>query len=126
MVITSLEQVKDIREKKPKEVSFDIAGFDDDFNSEWTQRFNHLLAECGCSSGQQYIMYASPVFLLALIALASFSSLGKPLIVGLFLGAIVVTGATGKIAGLIEKNNKLKVLTQELYSATGYIDSSNG
>ncbi|TCO05407.1 hypothetical protein [Natronoflexus pectinivorans] len=126
MVVTSLEQVKDIRKKKPKEVSFEIVGYDNDFNSEWTQRFNHLLAECGCSSGQQYIMYASPLYLLAIIAMASFTSIGKPLIVGLFLGAIVVTGATGKIAGLIEKNNKLKALTGELYSVTGYIDSSNG
>lgn len=122
MNIVSKADVHLAAKKRPKEVAFRMSELSDDANNAWETRFNDLLSECGCASGQQFIMYASPVFIIALVVLINFSDLSRQWILGLFVMAVLIAGAAGKITGLIQRNYKLKTLVNDFMQAHGSRD----
>lgn len=122
MNIESKADVHLAAKMRPKEVTFRMAELSEDANVAWETRFNDLLSECGCASGQQFIMYASPVFIIGLILLINFSDLSRQWILGLFVMAVIIAGAAGKITGLIQRNYKLKALVNDFMQAHGSRD----
>ncbi len=119
MDIVSIADVQMAAKKRPKEVVFRWAELSDEANSAWEARFNDLLSECGCASGQQFIMYASPVFIIGLILMINFSDMSRQWILGFFVVAIILSGAAGKITGLIQRNYKLKKLVNDFMITSG-------
>ncbi len=113
MDIVSISDLHLAAKKRPKEVAFRMAELSNEVNIAWETRFNDLLSECGCASGQQFIMYASPLFIVGLVLLINFSDLSRQWILGLFVMAVVFAGAAGKITGLIQRNYKLKKLVND-------------
>lgn len=121
MDILSIDDVHLAAKKRPKEVSFRMTDLSDEANIEWETRFNDLLSECGCASGQQFIMYASPVFIIGLILLINFSDLSRQWILGLFVMAVGFAGLAGKITGLVQRNYKLKNLVNDFMQTNGLV-----
>lgn len=108
--IRSVADLELIAQKLPEEVKFSFPSLDDATNELWTTRFNNLIRECGCSSGQQFLLLATPVYIIAIILLIAFTSLPKQILIILFIAALIVTGAAGKIAGIIQRNKKIEKL----------------
>jgi hypothetical protein len=121
MDILSIDDVHLAAKKRPKEVTFRMTDLSDEANIEWETRFNDLLSECGCASGQQFIMYASPVFIIGLILLINFSDLSRQWILGLFVMAVGFAGLAGKITGLVQRNYKLKNLVNDFMQTNGLV-----
>ncbi|MDG5798939.1 hypothetical protein QA597_01010 [Marinilabiliaceae bacterium ANBcel2] len=113
MDIKSTEDLKQVAKSHPKQVNFKFAHLKEVENNEWSRKFNLLLDECGCSSGRQYIMYASPLFLGALILLDSATEMSRYYIIAIIAIAAVIAGVAGKIAGLMQRNRKLTNLINE-------------
>jgi hypothetical protein len=113
MDIISIADLHLAAKKRPKEVSFRMTELSDEANIVWETRFNDLLSECGCASGRQYIMYASPVFIIGLVFMVNYSDLSRQWILGLFVIAILIAGLAGKITGLIQRNYKIKKLVND-------------
>ncbi len=122
MNIVSKADVHLAAKKRPIEVNFKMAELSDDANIAWETRFNDLLSECGCASGQQFIMYTSPVFIIGLVLMNNFSDLSRQWILGLFVTAVIFAGAAGKITGLIQRNYKLKKLVSDFMDTNGFAD----
>jgi hypothetical protein len=118
IIIITQSDINQILNKKVKQVNFKIPEYTEQQNKAWEEKFNHILNECGCSSGRQFILYSSPVYFIGLIALTSYSSLSKPLIIGLMVMAIVISGVAGKITGLLQKKQKLTALINEFIAET--------
>ncbi len=119
MEIKTLDELKSLPGIKVKNVTFNFPNLDEPSNEMWSKRFNDLLNECGCSSGQQYLLYATPVFIIATTAVIAFTPVPKKMVIVSFILALVITGVTGKIAGIIERNRKLKSLANEFYQEAG-------
>jgi multidrug efflux pump subunit AcrB len=122
MKINSIFDVRLAAKIRPKEVTFQMPNLSEEANVAWETRFNDLLSECGCASGQQFIMYASPVFIISLILLINYTDLSRQLILVLFFLAVIVAGAAGKITGLIQRNYKLKKLVDDFKHSNSLAD----
>ena len=113
MEISSLEQLEEAAAKRHKSVIFNFPDLSEASNSDWEKRFNYLFDECGCASGQKFITYSLPFLIVGLIALSNLSEMDKTWILGIFILAVLIAGAAGKITGLIQRNYKLKRLIDE-------------
>ncbi|WP_062128348.1 hypothetical protein [Geofilum rubicundum] len=113
MDIVSMADLHLAAKKRPKEVVFRMTELSDEANTAWETRFNDLLSECGCASGRQFIMYASPVFIIGLVLMVNYSDLNRQWILGLFVMAIIFAGLAGKITGLLQRNYKLNKLVND-------------
>jgi hypothetical protein len=118
MEIQTIDDLKLISKKRPDKVTLRFSALDDAQNHDWSKQFNDLLDECGCSSGRQFITYAAPFYIILIVFLAAFTNLTKPVIIGIFVGAIVVTGIAGKIVGLRQRNQKIDALINQFLKDT--------
>jgi hypothetical protein len=114
MEINSLSDIHLIAQQRPDKVTFKIPELDASKNEALEQKFNDLLNECGCSSGRQFIMYAAPAYIVAFVLLIVFSPLSKQVVFVLLVGAVIITGIVGKIAGLVQSRKKMARLINEV------------
>ena len=119
IVINTVNELKTISRKRPKEVRLNLAYLDVSDNEAWTNRYNTLLNECGCSSGRQFITYTAPFYIILIVFLALFTPLSRPVIIGIFVVAVIITGIAGKVTGLKQRNRLLNELTDEFLAKTG-------
>ena len=115
MEIRTLDDLKHIAGKKPDNVTFMLPFLDDQKNSYWSNEFNNLLKDCGCSSGQQYMLYTTPFYIIIMVVLTSFTLFSKKALIIIFIAALIITGLTGKIAGIIQRNHKIQKLVKNFY-----------
>jgi hypothetical protein len=116
MNIKTLDDLQQIATKIPESVTFMLPFLDGEKNDEWSLKFNELLKECGCSSGQQYLLYATPVYIIAVVTLSSYTSISKKIIIGIFISLLVITGLAGKFIGIYQRNKKIKNLMDKFYT----------
>jgi len=119
MEIVSISDVYMIAKKRPKEVVFKIPELSNKENDAWETRFNDLLSECGCTSGQQFIRYSTPGLVIVLVILINYSDLSRQFILGIFVFSVILAGASGKIIGLLQRNYRIKKLVDELMKTQG-------
>jgi hypothetical protein len=116
MNIKTLDDLQQIATKIPESVTFMLPLLDGEKNDEWSLKFNELLKECGCSSGQQFLLYATPVYIIAVVILSSYSSISKKIIIGVFISLLIITGLVGKFIGISQRNRKVKKLMNQFYA----------
>lgn len=116
MNIKTLDDLQQIATKVPDSVTFSLPFLDGEKNEAWTIKFNELLKECGCSSGQQYLLYATPVYIFAVVVLSSYTSISKKIIIGVFISLLIITGLAGKFIGIYQRNRKIKKLMDQFYA----------
>lgn len=102
--------------QNPDRVTLAFSSLDAATNDIWSNRFNDVLKECGCSSGQQYLLYATPVYIVLVLGLVVFTAIPhKALIIG-FLALLFITGLAGKLVGLWQRKRKLEQLIKRFIS----------
>lgn len=119
MEIKTPGDLKQIATKIPDSVTFMLPLLDDEKNAAWSTKFNDLLKECGCSSGQQYLLYATPIYIIGIVLLSSYTAVSKKLIIALFIASLIITGITGKLVGKAQRNRKLNKLVERFHEENG-------
>jgi len=116
MDIITLYDMQLIAKNVPESVTFKLPFLNHEKNEVWSAKFNELLKECGCSSGQQYLLYATPIYIIAVVSLSSYTSIPKKIIIGSFLSLLIITGLAGKAVGLYQRNRKMQKLMNQFYA----------
>ena len=116
MIIKSKDDLQQMVTQKPDQVTLAFSALDAATNEIWTNRFNDLLKECGCTSGQQFLLYTTPVYIIMVVGLVAFTAIPHKILVLAFLAMLFVTGLTGKLVGLWQRKKKLEQLINRFLS----------
>lgn len=120
MNIEDINDVDKISKKNTNNVIFDLSFLSTQENEEWSRKFNRLLSDCGCSTGQRYLFFLLPLIFIVFVLLLIFSSLSYIIIFFLFISVNIVTGILGKIVGIKKRNRKINELIVNFYKKNSF------
>lgn len=115
MEIKTIDDISNISRKITKNVQFKLSFLSEKENEVWEKKFNAFLSECGCSTGQRFLLFLFPLIAVITVILFIFSSKSFITILSFFIVALVISGAIGKITGLRRRNRNIKELIVSFY-----------
>lgn len=110
MEIKSKDDLQEMVTQKPDQVTLAFPALDAATNEMWSNRFNDVLKECGCTSGQQFLLYTTPAYIILVVVLVAFTTIPHKTLVLAFLAMLFLTGLTGKLVGLWQRKRRLEQL----------------
>jgi len=123
MEIHNLDDINKVSKKNTNSVKFKLSTISEKENEEWENKFNELLSDCGCNTGQRYLLFLLPVVILTIVILLILSQISVVLAIFLFIGTTIVLGIMGRVLGIRKRNRKIKRLIVNFYNKYSFMSN---